>query len=93
MTNADLRDANLLGAKLLSQNMLNGITWGNTTCSDGSNSDDDDGDNFTCESNFIVNQLPTISLTSPANDITVTLDDIVTVSADVPDCSSLWFIG
>jgi uncharacterized protein YjbI with pentapeptide repeats len=85
MHNADLRDATLLGARLLSENMLTGITWGNTTCADGSNSDDDDGDNFTCESNFIVNQLPTISLTSPAEDITVTLDNIVTVSADASD--------
>jgi hypothetical protein len=85
MTNADLRNANLLGAKLLSQNMLNGISWGNTTCSDGSNSDDDDGDNFTCESNFTLNQPPTISLTSPTEDITITIDDIVTVSADAAD--------
>jgi hypothetical protein len=85
MWNADLRNANLLGAKLLTQNMLTGVIWGNTTCSDGSNSDDDDGDNFTCESNFIVNEPPTISLTSPTEDITITLDDIVTISADAAD--------
>jgi uncharacterized protein YjbI with pentapeptide repeats len=85
MRNADLRNATLLGAELDGSNVLDGITWGNTTCSDGSNSDDDDGDNFTCESNFILNEPPTISLTSPAEDITVTLDDIVTVSADAED--------
>lgn len=85
MWNADLRDANLLGAELASDNMLDGITWGNTTCSDGSNSDDNDGDNFTCESNFIVNEPPTIALTSPAEDITVTLDDLVKVAADAAD--------
>jgi uncharacterized protein YjbI with pentapeptide repeats len=82
---ADLRNANLLGAELDGSNVLEGIIWGNTTCSDGSNSDDDDGDNFTCESNFILNEPPTISLTSPAEDITITLDDTVTVSADAAD--------
>ncbi|HJR81414.1 MAG TPA: Ig-like domain-containing protein [Anaerolineales bacterium] len=92
MRNADLRNATLLGAELDGSNVLDGITWGNTTCSDGSNSHDDDGDNFTCESNFIINQPPTITLTSPAEDITVTLDDIVTVSADAADSdgSVMW---
>ncbi|CAB1059476.1 hypothetical protein D1BOALGB6SA_4238 [Olavius sp. associated proteobacterium Delta 1] len=85
MWNADLRNANLLGAELASDNMLTAVIWGNTTCSDGSNSDDDDGDNFTCESNFIVNEPPTISLTAPAEDTTVILDDIVTVSVDAAD--------
>jgi hypothetical protein len=85
LSNADLRDATLLGAERGNGVSLDGVIWGNTTCSDGSNSDDDDGDNFTCESNFIVNEPPTITLTSPAEDITVTIDDIVTVSADAAD--------
>jgi uncharacterized protein YjbI with pentapeptide repeats len=85
LSNADLRDANLLGAELKAGTSLDGITWGNTTCSDGSNSDDDDGDNFTCESNFIVNQPPTVSLTSPADNTTVTLGDTVNISADATD--------
>jgi uncharacterized protein YjbI with pentapeptide repeats len=85
LNNADLRDANLLGAELRVGTNLSGITWGNTTCSDGSNSDDNDGDNFTCESNFLVNQPPTVSLTSPADNTTVTKGDIVHISADAAD--------
>jgi uncharacterized protein YjbI with pentapeptide repeats len=85
LSNADLRNANLLGARLKEGTSLDGITWGNTTCSDGSNSDDDDGDNFTCESNFLVNQPPTVSLTSPANNTTVTKGDTVNISADAAD--------
>jgi hypothetical protein len=85
LNNADLRDANLLGAELKVGTSLDGITWGNTTCSDGSNSDDNDGDNFTCESNFIVNQPPTVSLTSPADNTTVTKGSTVTISADAAD--------
>ncbi|HJR78499.1 MAG TPA: pentapeptide repeat-containing protein, partial [Anaerolineales bacterium] len=83
--NADLRDANLLGAERRTGTHLTGATWGNTTCSDGSNSDDNDGDNFTCESNFIVNQPPTVSLTSPANNTTVNRGANVTISATVSD--------
>src|SRR5688572_15632589 len=85
MSNADLRDANLLGDELRVGTSLDGIIWGNTTCSDGSNSDDNDGDNFTCESNFLVNQPPTVSLTSPADNTTVTKGDIVHISADAAD--------
>ena len=85
MNNADLRDANLLGSKLRVGTNLSGIIWGNTTCSDGSNSDDNDGDNFSCASNFIVNQPPTVSLTSPANNATVTKGAAVTVSATASD--------
>jgi len=85
LNNADLRNANLLGAELKVGTNLSGITWGNTTCSDGSNSDDNDGDNFTCESNFLVNQPPTVSLTAPANNTTVTKGDIVNISADAAD--------
>jgi|SRR5687767_4882907 len=85
LNNADLREANLLGAELRVGTNLSGITWGNTTCSDGSNSDDNDGDNFTCESNFLVNQPPTVSLTSPADNTTVTKGDIVHISADAAD--------
>ena len=85
LNNADLRDANLLGAKLRAGTNLSGIIWGNTTCSDGSNSDDNDGDNFTCESNFLINQPPTVSLTSPADNTTVTRGAAVTISATASD--------
>lgn len=85
MNNADLRDANLLGARLRPGTNLSGITWGNTTCGDGSNSGDNDGDNFTCESNFIVNQPPTVSLTSPVNNTTIRRGASVTISATASD--------
>jgi hypothetical protein len=85
LNNADLRDATLLGARLKEGTSLDGITWGNTTCSDGSNSDDDDGDGFTCESNFLVNQPPTVSLTSPANNTTVIKGATVNISANATD--------
>jgi uncharacterized protein YjbI with pentapeptide repeats len=85
LNNADLRNANLLGAELRVGTNLSGITWGNSICSDGSNSDDNDGDNFTCESNFLVNQPPTVSLTSPADNTTVTKGQIVHISADAAD--------
>jgi uncharacterized protein YjbI with pentapeptide repeats len=85
LSNSDLRNANLLGAELKVGTSLDGILWGNTTCSDGSNSDDNDGDNFTCESNFIVNQPPTVSLTSPADNTTVTVGGTVNLSADAAD--------
>jgi uncharacterized protein YjbI with pentapeptide repeats len=85
LNNADLRDANLLGAKRRNGTHLTGATWGNTTCSDGSNSDDNDGDNFSCESNFLDNQPPTVSLTSPANNTTVNRGANVTISATASD--------
>jgi uncharacterized protein YjbI with pentapeptide repeats len=85
LNNADLRNANLLGAELKVGTSLDGVLWGNTTCSDGSYSDDDDGDNFTCESNFVINQPPTVSLTSPADNTTVTVGDTVNISANAAD--------
>jgi len=85
LNNADLRNATLLGAKRKVGTDLSGVTWGNTTCSDGSNSDDNDGDNFTCESNFLGIQPPTVSLTSPADNTTVTKGSTVTISADAAD--------
>lgn len=85
LSNADLRNANLLGAELRPGTSLDGILWGNTTCSDGSNSDENDGDNFTCESNFLVNQPPAVSLTSPADNTTITKGDMIHISADAAD--------
>ena len=85
LSNADLRNANLLGARLKEGTSLDGILWGNTTCSDGSNSDDNDGDDFTCVSNFLVNQPPMVSLTSPANNTTVTKGATVNISANAVD--------
>ena len=85
MNNADLRNANLLGADRKVGTSLDGVIWGNTICADGSNSDDDDGDNFTCEGNFPANQPPTVSLTSPADNSTVTKGDTVNISADAAD--------
>ena len=85
LNNADLRNANLLGAERKVGTSLDGVTWGNTICSDGSNSDDNDGDNFTCESNFLGNQPPTVSLTSPADNTTVTKGSTITISATAAD--------
>jgi uncharacterized protein YjbI with pentapeptide repeats len=85
LNNADLRNANLLGADRKVGTSLDGVTWGNTTCADGSNSDADDGDGFTCEGNFPANQPPTVSLTSPANHTTVTKGATLSLSADAAD--------
>jgi uncharacterized protein YjbI with pentapeptide repeats len=85
LNDADLTNANLLGADDEGGNNLDGVIWGNTVCADGSNSDDDDGDNFTCESNFPANQLPAVSFTSPANNSTVTKGDTVNISANATD--------
>jgi len=85
LNNADLRNANLLGSERRVGTNLSGILWGNTTCSDGSNSDDSDGDNFTCESNFIGNQPPTVTLTSPVDNATVNKGAPVTISATAVD--------
>jgi uncharacterized protein YjbI with pentapeptide repeats len=56
MNNADLRNANLQGAQFVGVTLAS-VIWGNTICPDGSNSDANDGDNFTCDSNL--NQPPT----------------------------------
>jgi hypothetical protein len=85
LNNADLRNATLLGADRKVGTSLDGVIWGNTICADGSNSDDDDGDNFTCEGNFPANQPPAVSLTSPADNTTVTKGATVNISADAAD--------
>jgi uncharacterized protein YjbI with pentapeptide repeats len=85
LSNADLRDATLLGAERGSGVSLDGVIWGNTTCADGSNSDDNDGDNFTCEGNFPENVPPTITLTSPAQGETFAHGETITISADAAD--------
>jgi uncharacterized protein YjbI with pentapeptide repeats len=83
--NADFRDATLLGAVRSSGVHFDDVIWGNTTCPDGSNSDDNDGDNFTCESNFSENLPPTITLTSPADGASVPFGETITISADAAD--------
>jgi uncharacterized protein YjbI with pentapeptide repeats len=84
MNNADLRNANLQGARF-THPMLTGAIWGNTICPDGSNSDADDGDNFTCFGNFIEptpTPAPTLTPTrTPTNTPTRTPSATPTVSA------------
>lgn len=80
--NADFRDATLLGAGQSSGVHYDGVIWGNTTCSDGSNSDDNGG---TCEGNFAENLPPTISLTSPADGASVPFGETITISGDASD--------
>lgn len=83
--NADFRDATLLGAEQSSGVHFDNVVWGNTTCADGSNSDDDDGDNFTCEGNFGENLPPIIMLISPADGSSVPFGESITISADASD--------
>ena len=85
LNNADFRNATLLGAERGDGVNLSGVIWGNTTCADGSNSDNDDGDNFTCEGNFPENVPPTITLTSPADGSSVPFGVTITISADAAD--------
>jgi uncharacterized protein YjbI with pentapeptide repeats len=85
MQHADLRNANLQGASQIGDGLLDGITWGNTICADGSNSDDEDGDDFTCETNFPANVAPAVALTSPASNSTVSKGGTVNISADAAD--------
>ncbi|MDX1417383.1 MAG: pentapeptide repeat-containing protein [Candidatus Promineifilaceae bacterium] len=83
--NADFRDATLLGAEQSSGVHFDDVIWGNTTCADGSNSDDNDGDNFTCEGNFPENLPPTITLTSPADGASVPFGEPITISGEAAD--------
>lgn len=52
LSNADLSGADLSNANLryavLDHTNLDMVVWNNTTCPDGSNSDEPDGDDFTC---------------------------------------------
>ena len=55
-TNANLRWSNLTGANIIPHTIAQAYgseetIFGNTTCPDGSNSDEDDGDEFTCMKN------------------------------------------
>jgi uncharacterized protein YjbI with pentapeptide repeats len=87
LRNADLRNANLQGARFeLANNFQQGAIWGNTICPDGSNSDVDDGDNFTCFSNLIDQPTPTSTATAtrtatPTNTPTATPTATPTLSA------------
>jgi uncharacterized protein YjbI with pentapeptide repeats len=85
LDNADFREATLLGAERGDGVNLSTVIWGNTTCADGSNSDDNDGDNFTCEGNFPENVPPTITLTSPADGSSAPFGETITISADAAD--------
>lgn len=46
---SDMTDANLSGAIVTDDSSLYGVTWDNTTCPDGTNSDDN---GYTCEEHF-----------------------------------------
>jgi uncharacterized protein YjbI with pentapeptide repeats len=83
--NADFSDATLLGAERSNGVHFDNVIWSNTTCADGSNSDDDDGDNFTCEGNFLENLPPIITLTSPADGASIPFGETITISADASD--------
>jgi uncharacterized protein YjbI with pentapeptide repeats len=85
MQRADLRDANLFRASQFGDDLLVDITWGNTTCADGTNSDDADGDGFTCLNNFPANVPPAVTLTSPADGTTVDKGETVTIGATASD--------
>src|SRR5680860_386360 len=52
LTGADLANADLTGVYMDGAYLFTTV-WGNTTCPDGTNSDDDDRDGFTCEGNLI----------------------------------------
>lgn len=84
-SNADFRDATLEGAERSNGVNFDGVVWGNTTCADGSNSDEPDGDNFTCEGNFAANAPPTITLASPADGASLPFGETITISADAAD--------
>jgi uncharacterized protein YjbI with pentapeptide repeats len=85
VSGASFVNATLLGAKLRAGNPLTGANWSNTICPDGSNSDHDDGDNFTREGNFPENMPPTITLTSPTDGATFPHGETITISADAAD--------
>ena len=80
--NANFQDATLLGAEQSNGVHYDGVIWGNTTCADGSNSDDNGG---TCEGNFGENLPPTITLTSPADGASVPFGATITISGDAAD--------
>jgi hypothetical protein len=89
MNNADLRNANLQGAQFDAP-MLTGVIWGNTICPDGSNSDANDGDGFTCLGNFIgPTPTPAPSLT-PTRTPTNTPTRIPTATPTVSTSNTGW---
>ena len=49
LTDAEMTDAEMIGAQMTNGTTLTGITWSNTSCPDGTNSDSDDG---TCVNNL-----------------------------------------
>ena len=48
----DLRLADLRGAEIFNVDGIGTVIWSNTVCPDGTNSNDNDGDGFTCETNL-----------------------------------------
>lgn len=83
--NANFTEVNMLGAEQSSGVHFDDVIWGDTTCPDGSNSDDNDGDGFTCLSNFPENLPPTITLASPVDGASVPFGETVTISGDAAD--------
>jgi uncharacterized protein YjbI with pentapeptide repeats len=83
--NADFSDATLLGAERSNGVHFDNVIWSNTTCADGSNSDDDDGDNFSCEGNFLENLPPVVSITSPTDGASIPFGETIAISIDASD--------
>ena len=80
LTNADLTGASFTGTDLTSA-IVTGAIWSGTGCPDGTNSDVDDGDGFTCLNNLTGASVPA----APANVVAVAGDASVQVSWTAPD--------
>lgn len=56
LSQAQLQNTNLKGAFLVGTNLTD-VAWGHTLCPDGSLSDENDGDGYTCENNLVAMNL------------------------------------